>query len=173
MKLFLNVKNEVLKNTLEEIFEGVEGYQLTQDPKRVDVVLCDEESLDEKAFCLKPEIPITLEALLRNLEKQQTQDIISIARFSYNPRLRILEDLERRVSQTLTEKEGALLLYFWKRKGQEVGREALVKDIWGYHDDVDSHTLETHIYRLRQKIEEDPKSPELLITTSGGYLLKA
>ena len=173
MKLFLNVKNDVLKDTLEEIFEAAEGYELIPHAAQADIVLCDSENPSNVAITIPQEKPFTLESLLRHIEKQQMQDAISIDRFSYNPRLRILEDQESHTSQALTEKEAALLLYFWKRKGHEVGRESLVKDIWGYHEDVDSHTLETHIYRLRQKIEEDPKSPELLITTPGGYLLNA
>jgi len=173
MKLFLNIKNGVLKDSLNEIFEDVEGYELVLDEKGSDLTLCDFESSHGKTITLSEGKPITFESLLRLIEKHRAQDSFTVARFSYNPRLRILEDIEVQNSQTLTEKEGALLLYFWKRKGKEVGRDCLIKDIWGYHEDVDSHTLETHIYRLRQKIEEDPKSPELLVTTPGGYLLKA
>jgi len=173
MKLFLNVENHALKGALLEIFEDVPGYDLVAQQDGADFILCDHALPQDKTFLMEEGSPISFESLLRALEKRECQELIPMGRLSYNARLRKLEDTAAHTFQTLTEKEGALLMYFWKQKGQDVSREALVKDIWGYHEDVDSHTLETHIYRLRQKIETDPKAPELLVTTPGGYVFKA
>jgi DNA-binding response OmpR family regulator len=71
----------------------------------------------------------------------------------------------------LTEKETAILQYLNRAKGVVVSREELLRDVWGYNSNVTTHTLETHIYRLRQKIEEDPASARLLLTDAGGYRL--
>ena len=71
----------------------------------------------------------------------------------------------------LTEKETAILKYLYRAGDKVVGREVLLDDVWGYNTEVDTHTLETHIYRLRQKIEEDPSRAVLLVTESGGYRL--
>lgn len=73
----------------------------------------------------------------------------------------------------LTEKEAAILKYLYRAGGQAVSREILLHEIWGYRADISTHTLETHIYRLRQKIEPDPHESQILITTSGGYKLVA
>ena len=71
----------------------------------------------------------------------------------------------------LTEKETAILKYLYRVGDQPVARDVLLDQVWGYNAGVTTHTLETHIYRLRQKIEKDPSNAELLITESGGYKL--
>ena len=70
----------------------------------------------------------------------------------------------------LTEKE-TNILKFLHRSGETVPRETLLHEVWGYNPAVTTHTLETHIYRLRQKIEVDPSRARLLVTESGGYRL--
>lgn len=71
----------------------------------------------------------------------------------------------------LTEKETAIIKFLYRAGEQSVGRETLLTDVWGYNAGVSTHTLETHIYRLRQKIEKDPAHAEILITEGGGYKL--
>ena len=71
----------------------------------------------------------------------------------------------------LTEKETAILRFLYRAGLQVVARDVLLREVWGYNANVTTHTLETHIYRLRQKIERDPASPQLLITEAGGYKL--
>ena len=71
----------------------------------------------------------------------------------------------------LTEKETAIIKFLYRSGEQSVSRETLLADVWGYNAGVSTHTLETHIYRLRQKIERDPSHAEILITEGGGYRL--
>ncbi len=68
----------------------------------------------------------------------------------------------------LTEKETAILAHLHSAVAP-VSREALLQHVWSYVRDVETHTLETHIYRLRQKIEEDPSAPKILVTQGDGY----
>lgn len=72
----------------------------------------------------------------------------------------------------LTDKEKEILLLLSEAKGKAVERQALLEKVWGYAADLDTHTLETHIYRLRQKIERDPAKPEILLTDGAGYRIK-
>jgi len=72
----------------------------------------------------------------------------------------------------LTEKESALLEVLVKAGGKAVSRDDLLRHVWRYAPDVETHTLETHIYRLRQKIEDDPATPEIVVTDGDGYRLK-
>lgn len=71
----------------------------------------------------------------------------------------------------LTEKERDILFFLYKNNGQIVERKTLLNEIWEYADNVETHTLETHIYRLRQKIETNPAEPALLVTDGNGYRL--
>ena len=72
---------------------------------------------------------------------------------------------------TLTEKECALMLILWENFPEPASKDTLLKRVWEYHTELETHTLETHIYRLRQKIETDASNPELLITKQDGYKL--
>ncbi|MCP5433084.1 MAG: response regulator transcription factor [Alphaproteobacteria bacterium] len=71
----------------------------------------------------------------------------------------------------LTEKESQILRFLYRAGDRPVSREVLLTDVWGYNSGVTTHTLETHIYRLRQKIERDPAQAEILVTEPGGYRL--
>jgi DNA-binding winged helix-turn-helix (wHTH) protein len=70
---------------------------------------------------------------------------------------------------TLTEKEVMILAFLYQSHPKPVSRESLLDNVWGYAETVETHTLETHIYRLRQKIEEDPSGPQILVTKEEGY----
>ncbi|MBV1706770.1 MAG: response regulator transcription factor [Hyphomicrobiales bacterium] len=71
----------------------------------------------------------------------------------------------------LTEKETAILRFLFRAGDAVVSRDVLLREVWGYNAAVTTHTLETHIYRLRQKIEPDPANAVLLLTERGGYKL--
>ncbi|MCK6417710.1 MAG: helix-turn-helix domain-containing protein [Alphaproteobacteria bacterium] len=71
----------------------------------------------------------------------------------------------------LTEKEVALLMALAQAGAQGLNKDALLARIWGHQAVLETHTLETHIYRLRQKIEADAKNPEILLTIENGYCL--
>ena len=71
----------------------------------------------------------------------------------------------------LTEKETAILRYLYRAGERPVSRETLLQEVWGYNSGVTTHTLETHIYRLRQKVEKDAATPAILVTEAGGYKL--
>ncbi len=72
---------------------------------------------------------------------------------------------------SMTGKETALIRALYHAPGQFLSRSALLSEIWGYVPDVESHTLETHIYRLRQKIETDKSNPRIILTAENGYRL--
>ncbi len=72
----------------------------------------------------------------------------------------------------LTEKEISILKYLYKNKDRLISKNELLQEVWGYSPDVSTHTIETHIYRLRQKVEHDDPEAQLILTADGGYQLK-
>ena len=95
----------------------------------------------------------------------------AIGPFLFRPGAKILVDGKGEKIR-LTEKETAILRFLHRADRQIVAREVLLKDVWGYNKGVTTHTLETHIYRLRQKIEVDPAHALILVTEAGGYRLR-
>jgi len=104
-------------------------------------------------------------------QHEQSEDaVFTIGPYTFRPSAKLLIDEAGRKVR-LTEKETAILKYLYRTGEKVVTREVLLHEVWGYHAGVTTHTLETHIYRLRQKIERDPSNAELLVTEAGGYKL--
>jgi DNA-binding response OmpR family regulator len=104
-------------------------------------------------------------------QHEQSEDaVFTIGPYSFKPAAKLLLD-ENGGKVRLTEKETSILKYLYRAGEKVVSREVLLHEVWGYNAGVTTHTLETHIYRLRQKIEKDPSSAELLVTETGGYKL--
>jgi len=93
----------------------------------------------------------------------------TIGPYLFQPAAKRLHDKKKQRRVRLTDKEAGLLKFLHRAKSGGVTRQVLLDQIWGYNSNVTTHTLETHIYRLRQKIESDPSSPLLLVTSPGGY----
>ena len=102
---------------------------------------------------------------------EQSEDIVlKIGPYAFHPAGRVLVDMKGRKLR-LTDKESSILKYLHRAGGKPVTREELLAEVWGYNAGVTTHTLETHVYRLRQKIEPQPGHAKLLITETGGYRL--
>ncbi len=120
--------------------------------------------------------PFKLGVLLARLRAQVRQHELSeeaqfsIGPYTFQPALKVLID-DKQKKIRLTEKETAILKYLYCTGDRVVSRDTLLNEVWGYNAGVTTHTLETHIYRLRQKIERDPANAEILITEKGGYRL--
>lgn len=101
---------------------------------------------------------------------EQSEDAtFAVGPYTFKPAAKLLVTAANKKIR-LTEKETSILKYLY-RQGKAVARETLLHEVWGYNPAVTTHTLETHIYRLRQKIEPDPAKAALIITESGGYRL--
>lgn len=121
--------------------------------------------------------PFRLGVLLARLRAQlrqheQSEDaVFSVGPYSFRPAAKMLVNEAQNKKVRLTEKETAILKYLYRAGEKPVGREQLLGEVWGYNAAVTTHTLETHVYRLRQKIERDPSHAEILVTEPGGYKL--
>jgi DNA-binding response OmpR family regulator len=121
--------------------------------------------------------PFRLNVLLARLRAQLRQHehsegaVFTIGPYSFRPSAKLLLNEQTSRKIRLTEKETAILKYLYRAGDRVVGRDTLLGEVWGYNAGVTTHTLETHVYRLRQKIERDPSQAEILVTEPGGYRL--
>ncbi len=104
-------------------------------------------------------------------QHEQSEDaVFALGQYTFRPAAKTLVTDEGSKIR-LTEKETSILKYLYRAGEKVVTRDVLLHEVWGYNAGVTTHTLETHIYRLRQKIETDPSNAELLVTETGGYKL--
>ena len=125
-------------------------------------------------YIVKPFKPKLLLARIRahlRSHEQSEDAVFRIGPYEFRPAAKVLiDDKGRKVR--LTEKETNILKYLYRAGAKAVSREELLTEVWGYNAGVTTHTLETHIYRLRQKIEPEPGQARLLLTDAGGYRLQ-
>jgi DNA-binding response OmpR family regulator len=120
--------------------------------------------------------PFRFSALLARLHALNTHQgagdgaVVKIGPYTFHPSAKLLQSDSRKVR--LTEKETNILKFLHASAGT-VPRDILLHEVWGYGPAVATHTLETHIYRLRKKIEQDPARAQILLTEEGGYRLSA
>ena len=145
---------------------------LTGSDQESDVV----RGLDSGAndYIAKPfrlaELLARLRAQMRIFENSEDA-VFTIGPYLFRPSAKLLQDTVRNKRIRLTEKEAAILKFLYRAGTRPVARQVLLNEVWGYNAAVTTHTLETHIYRLRQKIEPDPSNARLLVTEGGGYRL--
>jgi DNA-binding response OmpR family regulator len=124
-------------------------------------------------YVVKPfRFAVLLARIRAHLRQHEASEdaVFDIGPYTFRPSAKLL------VSGTgsklkLTEKETAILRFLYRAETKVVTRDVLLAEVWGYNANVTTHTLETHIYRLRQKIEKDPSSAQILVTEAGGYKL--
>jgi DNA-binding response OmpR family regulator len=145
---------------------------LTGSDEEADVV----RGLDAGAndYVAKPfriaELLARLRAQLRIFENSEDA-VFTVGPYTFRPSAKLLHEPVRNRRIRLTEKESAILKFLYRAGTRPVPRQVLLNEVWGYNAAVTTHTLETHIYRLRQKIEPDPANTTLLLTEGGGYRL--
>ncbi len=115
---------------------------------------------------------VLLARIRAHLRQHEASDdaVFKIGDYTFRPSSKMLVN-DKGGKLRLTEKETAILRFLHRAGQQVVSRETLLREVWGYNANVTTHTLETHIYRLRQKVERDPGTAQLLVTEAGGYKL--
>ena len=121
--------------------------------------------------------PFRLAELLDSLHscinrfENSIEGFLRFGNYELRPTAKEIINLKTGESVKLTEKEVAIIKYLYKASPNITSKNELLKEVWGYSPDVSTHTIETHIYRLRQKVEHEDDSPQLIKTEDGGYLL--
>jgi DNA-binding response OmpR family regulator len=116
---------------------------------------------------------VLLARIRTQLRQHETSEdaVFTIGPYTFRPSSKMLLLNPQSSKVRLTEKEISIPRYLYRARQQPVSRETLLQEVWGYNSGVTTHTLETHIYRLRQKIEKDAAAPAILVTETGGYKL--
>ncbi len=121
--------------------------------------------------------PLSLESLLNqiqagiNLVDNSEAGYLNFNRYELRPLQKEIYNERNGETIKLTEKEVAIIKFLYKNKDKIVSKNDLLQEVWGYSPDVSTHTIETHIYRLRQKVEHEDTSAQLIVTEDGGYKL--
>ena len=135
-----------------------------------------EESDNSKVYNISK--PFSLSLFLDNLKasinkfENSAEGVLEFNDYVLYPTRKEILNLRNNETTKLTEKEVSIIKYLYKNKDKIVGKQDLMQEVWGYVADVATHTVETHIYRLRQKVEHDTPSAQLILTSEGGYQLK-
>ncbi|MHA1598409.1 MAG: response regulator transcription factor [Alphaproteobacteria bacterium] len=125
-------------------------------------------------YITKPfKLGVLLARLRAHIRQHERSDdaVFTIGPYSFQPGAKLLLETETNKKVRLTDKEAAILKFLYRTGDKVVGRDVLLDEVWGYNAGVTTHTLETHVYRLRQKIEADPSNAKILVTEPGGYRL--
>lgn len=125
-------------------------------------------------YITKPfRLGVLLARLRAHIRQHERSDdaVFVIGPYTFQPSAKLLVNNETKKKVRLTEKEAAILKYLYRNGTRAISRDVLLDEVWGYNAGVTTHTLETHVYRLRQKIEADPAQARLLVTEAGGYRL--
>ncbi len=119
-------------------------------------------------------LPVLLARLRAHLRQHEASEdaVFTVNRYTFRPGAKLLVDEAANKKVHLTDKETSILRFLYRAGRRPVSRETLLNEVWGYNPGVTTHTLETHVYRLRQKIEADPSNAEILVTEPGGYKLQ-
>lgn len=169
-RILVIADDPALGSILAEVL-GSAGYGVAVDgdPAAFALVLSTRPLPDCPVPCVGLATPLRMASLLTAIEQALAAGAeIRLGRWRFDPVARLLVDGGDKVR--LTDKEAAILTLLRDSDGV-VGRDELLEQVWGYGADIDTHTLETHIYRLRQKIEADPAEASVLLTEAGGYRL--
>lgn len=150
MKIYSTLPNSVKK----AVAENIPGAEFTDSPEKADLTLSD--------FPLPARIGDILDAI-ENLSRKT----IKIGQLVINFAERTASN--GKLSTDLTEKESAIISYL-AQSATPCSRDEMLKNIWGYADEANTKTVETHIYRLRSKIA-DIFQQEIIITENGNYRL--
>ncbi len=199
MTIFIHTQSDVIFNAIESFFKEKEQHCQRSDaskppqdfsclvldapclstlkeykktPHSPVIVLVDSGSMLTSAFTFL-EKPLKLEELFQHcikLSNSNGQKAFSMGPYTLFPKTRYALHTITGVQCSLTEKEIAILEVLYQAK-ETVSKEAILENVWGYQSDIDTHTLETHIYKLRKKLFAENEE-EFILTYPRGYRLK-
>tara|TARA_B100000953_G_scaffold277296_1_gene252035 strand:- start:573 stop:1169 length:597 start_codon:yes stop_codon:yes gene_type:complete len=182
------ILNEIKENFSFKIsnFEKIEDFLESLKQKKIDLdnsaILINENKMkfiqskiNKRNIFITPNFPIDIQKLVEKIniqlikQKYNIQSNFNIKQYFLNINSRILSKENNNLK--LTEKEIDIILFLYKNK-KTTNVSVLQKEVWGYSPDLETHTVETHIYRLRKKIKDGFKDENFILSQKEGYLIK-
>lgn len=154
---------------------------IRKEHQRTPVILlqkADDESVENNVMNSVVFKPFSLEKLLNqirsgiNILDNSSEGYLNFNKYIVRPLKKDIYNQRNKEVVKLTEKEVAIIKYLYKCRDRIVTKNELLQEVWGYNPDASTHTIETHIYRLRQKVEHEDPDAQLILTEDGGYKLK-
>lgn len=170
--IFIQIENPFEKKAFEELFKQGH-FNICAIPHQEVIVVSDSllSSWTGKFLLLSTfSKPFYATDILSALNSLSQNHQIIVNDYLLNHKERHLVYLKTNKTFKLTEKEVEIIKYLFLNE-REISKEELLKAVWNYHESAETHTLETHIYRLRQKIEIDPSFPSFILNGNKGYLV--
>lgn len=159
-----------------ELLKELRAHQIKSPV--IHLLSAEEDSLEESPLNVILSKPLSLNDFLNQLKssiyilENSTEGYLHFNNYELRPSSKEILNFRNKEVIKLTEKEVAIIRYLYKAQNKIVSKNELLQEVWGYRPDVTTHTIETHIYRLRQKVEHDDLSAQLIVTEDGGYKLK-
>ena len=182
------ILNEIKENFSFKIsnFEKIEDFLESLKQEKIDLdnsaILINENKMkfiqskiNKRNIFIIPNFPIDIQKLVEKIniqlikQKYNIQSNFNIKQYCLNINSRILSKENNNLK--LTEKEIDIILFLYKNK-KTTNVSVLQKEVWGYSPDLETHTVETHIYRLRKKIKDGFKDENFILSQKEGYLIK-
>ena len=145
---------------------------LVEAESNIEDLLCSDIGAND--YIKKPfRFAVLLASIRAHIRQHEYSEdaIIAIGPFSFHPGIHLLIEKNTNKTVRLTDKESAILKYLHQVNNKVVSRDVLLEKVWGYNSQITTRTLETHIYRLRQKLEKNPSNAQIIKTEPGGYRL--
>ncbi len=165
----LDIQDTRLADGITQFFSGLPDFEdITEQSLTPDIVFTDKQGVKTDAFVISPsDLPVDFRSLVGGIVREISARSEKFAGLTFNKRYKTLINAQGE-TVNLTGLEAALLDYLYQNADAECTKDSLLKSVWDYGDNVTTHTVETHIYRLRQKF---PPLAPLINTTENGYML--
>lgn len=170
------------REALLEQLVRLPGLAMAEQPAQADALLLDIGAAPPEGLSLpvlrldELKLPLRWAELARRigmlLDRARIEAPFPVGPYQCLPLERLLRAAAQKEPTRLTDKEVELLQALYEAGAEGISRADLLEQVWGYKEELETHTLETHIYRLRQKLESDPAQPQWLLTTETGYRLQ-
>ena len=173
--IFFDIKNYVNK---EDFFQDLKKNnilaQSTIVTNSIDYFKSDNKNIDKRNILVFKDLPIQLSIIIDQIniqlikQRYDFQSKINIKNYNLNLNSRKISKNEKDLK--LTEREIDIILFLNKQKEPKT-IEVLQKEIWHYSSDLETHTVETHIYRLRKKIKDKFNDDSFIQSKKDGYII--